>query len=327
MKEIFLVTGAAGFIGSHLVERLVAEGTPVVGVDNFVTGRRENIAPYLSLPADRFRFLEGDLTRSEVARSACDGVTHVLHQASIPSVPRSVRAPLDSLHSSITATVTLFDAARAAGVKRVVQAASSSVYGGSAPLPAREDAPLRPMSPYAAAKASQELYARAYAACMGLDVITLRYFNVFGPRQAHDNPYSGVIAKFITEMMAGKNPVIFGDGETSRDFTYVANVVDANLLAARHVFAPGAGESGEVYNIARGGRITLLELVDAINRTLGASLRPEYEAGRVGDVKHSQADVGKARRAFGYEARIGFEEGLGETIAWYRKSLAGERMP
>ncbi len=321
MKEIFLVTGAAGFIGSHLVERLIAEGTPVVAIDNFATGRRENIAPYLSLPRDRFRFIEGDLTQPEAARSACDGVTHVLHQASIPSVPRSICAPLDSLHSSVVATVTLFEAARAAGVRRVVQAASSSIYGGAAILPANEDAPPRPMSPYAAAKASQELYARAYATCMGLDVISLRYFNVFGPRQAHDNPYSGVIAKFTTEMLAGKPPVINGDGGTSRDFTYIDNVVDANLMIARHKFPKNVTGSGEVYNIARGECITLLELVNTLNRILGISLRPEHVPERVGDVKCSQADATKARRVFGYAAKIGFEEGLAKTVEWYRKSF------
>lgn len=314
-EERVLVTGVAGFIGSRIARRLADDGVGVVGVDNFSTGRRENLE---DLPRDPalFRLVEGDLCDPAVARAACQGATHILHQATIPSVPRSIKRPFDSLHSSVTATLTLFEAVREMEKRpRIVQAASSSAYGGVAPLPAREDAFPSPRSPYAAAKLAQEFYARAYAASMGLDVVSLRYFNVYGPGQAHDSPYSGVIARFATRMLAGERPLIHGDGSTSRDFTFIDDVVEANLLAMRH---PGPELAGEVYNAAGGYRVSLLEVVAGINEILGTEFAPEFGPVREGDVRHSQADPTKARLAFGFAARVPFAEGLRRTVDWYR---------
>ncbi len=308
--EKFLVTGCAGFIGSHLLRRLLADGVPAKGVDNFSTGKPENIADL----RDKFEFVEGDLSRPEVAAQACAGVTHVLHQASIPSVPRSVDDPLGSLHSSVTATVTLLLAARDAGVKRVVQAASSSAYGDALELPKVETMIPSPKSPYAVAKLAQEYYAAAFSECYGLDTVSLRYFNVFGPRQDPNSHYAAVIPKFITLILAGKRPFVHGDGLQSRDFTYIDNVVAGNLLAARSPHPL----KGAVINLACGDRIDLLQLVAEINRILGTNLTPEHGPERAGDVKHSQAGVAKARELLGFKPVVDFAEGLRRTVEYYR---------
>ncbi len=309
-REKICVTGCAGFIGSHITRRLIAEGVETVGVDDFSTGKPENIADI----RDRFDFVEGSACDPAVAARAVAGCDAVIHQASIPSVPRSVEKPLESMHSSVTATVTVLAAAKNAGVKRVVQAVSSSAYGDSETLPKSETMLPRPLSPYAAAKLAQEYYAMAFAACYALDTVSLRYFNVFGPRQDPQSQYAAVIPKFITLMLAGKAPVVFGDGEQSRDFTYIDNVVAGNLVAAR---APGHF-GGEVVNLACGDRVSLLELVELLNGILGTSLAPVHEPARAGDVKHSQADVGKAKELLGFSPAVDFAEGLRRTVAYYR---------
>lgn len=308
--EKFLVTGCAGFIGSHIVRKLVADGIEVVGVDDFSTGKEKNIADL----AGKFRLVRGSLCDMDVARDACQGATHVIHQASIPSVPRSVDDPLGSLHSSVTATVTLLMAARDAKVRRVVQAASSSAYGDTETLPKTEEMLPKPLSPYAVAKLAQEYYAFSFSTCYGLDTVSLRYFNVFGPRQDPASEYAAVIPKFITMMLEGKAPTIFGDGEQSRDFTYIDNVVKGNLLAAR---SPKALK-GEVINLAVGDRISLNQLVDLLNKILGTDIKVNYAPERAGDVKHSQAGVSKAGELLGFTPVVNFEEGLRRTIEYYR---------
>jgi UDP-glucose 4-epimerase len=301
-----LVTGGAGFIGSHLVEALLSRGNPVRVVDNLSTGRRENLA-HLSVPIE---WVEGDLADFEVCRVATEGVEAVLHEAAIPSVPRSVAEPLLSHASGPTSTIHLLEAARQAGARRFVFAASSSAYGDTDELPKHEGMIPNPLSPYAAGKLAGEHYVRVYARTMGLDGVSLRYFNVFGPRQDPSSPYSGVISLFARRMAAGDRPVIFGDGSQTRDFTYVANVVRANLLA---LDVPGA-LGGEALNVGTGRRISLLELVAAINRALGTDLEPEFRPARVGDVRDSQASVDRARSVLGYEPSVDFEEGLRRTL-------------
>lgn len=309
--EHFLVTGCAGFIGSHLTRRLLRDGISVTGIDNFATGRPENIADI----RDQFTFLEGSLCELDLAKKACEGVTHILHQASIPSVPRSLADPLASMHSSITSTVTLLLAAKEAGVKRLVQAASSSAYGNTETLPKVESMNPNPLSPYAVAKLTQEFYASAFSNCFEIETVSLRYFNVFGPRQDPKSQYAAVIPKFITAMLKGESPVIYGDGQQSRDFTFIENVVEGNLLAAR---APGP-LNGEVMNLACGDRISLLDLVQMLNRILGTSIEAIHEAPRPGDVKHSQAGVEKAKEWIGFSPVCTFEEGLRRTIDYYRQ--------
>ncbi len=314
-RERFLVTGCAGFIGSHITRHLVEQGIETVGIDDFSTGKPGNIADI----REDFTFIEGSLCDPDMAMRACSGITHILHQASIPSVPRSVSDPITSMHSSVTATVTLLKAAMDAKVKRVVQAGSSSAYGNSELLPKTEDMLPNPMSPYAAAKLAQEHYARAFSCCYGLDTVTLRYFNVFGPRQDPESDYAAVIPKFITLMLAGKQPTIHGDGLQSRDFTYVENIIHANLLAARHP-EPLAGE---MFNIACGDRISLLDLTGKLNRILGTDLAPIHDQARPGDVKHSQAGINKARQILGFTPRVSFEEGLEKAVEYYRQLKAG----
>ncbi len=308
--ENFLVTGCAGFIGSHLVRRLLADGIPVTGVDNFATGKPENIADIQS----DFRFIEGDLCNAAVARDACNDITHILHQASIPSVPRSVDDPLASMHSSITATVTLLTAARDAGVKRVVQAASSSAYGDTERLPKVEEMLPKPLSPYAVAKLTQEYYAAAFSNCYGIDTVSLRYFNVFGPRQDPASQYAAVIPKFITAMLKGDAPTIHGDGLQSRDFTYIDNVVQGNLMAA----ISQNPLQGEVINLACGDRVDLLQLVGKINAILGTAIQPIHGPTRAGDVKHSQAGIDKAQKLIGFSPVVPFDEGLCRTVKWFQ---------
>jgi UDP-glucose 4-epimerase len=310
MAERFLVTGCAGFIGGHLLRRLLADGAEVAGVDDFSTGARENLADLKG----RFTFIEGDLAAPGVAERACEGVTHVFHEAAVPSVPRSVDRPLASLESTVTATVRLLLAARDAGARRVVVAGSSSVYGDTEELPKREDMPPRPRSPYAVAKLAQEHYARVFSLCYGLDAVTLRYFNVFGPRQNPDGAYAAAIPRFITAIARGERPVIYGDGEQTRDFTYIDNVVDANLAAARHP----APLEGAAFNAALGCRVSLNQLVAAINRLLDRNVRPDHQAPRRGDVRDSLAATEAIQRVIGWRGTVPFEEGLRRTVEFFR---------
>ena len=307
---LYLVTGDAGFIGSHLAEELVGRGEQVRVVDSLVTGTRRNLA-HLS----RVEFIEGDLADLAVARRAVDGVTFVLHQAAIPSVPRSVQDPITSHRANVDASLNVLVAARDAGVKRLVYAGSSAVYGDAPMLPKVETMPAAPLSPYALQKLVAEQYCQMFTRLYGLETVTIRYFNVFGPRQDPSSPYSGVISLFISALCEGRQPTIYGDGEQTRDFTYVANVVD-EVLRACH--APGAG--GEVVNVATGGRISLNQLFQTVRDLVGARVEPLYAAARQGDVRDSQADIQKAGRLLGYEPTVSFDAGLKKTVEWYRAS-------
>lgn len=304
----YLVTGGAGFIGSNLVRALLERGGNVRVLDNLATGRRTNLADI----ATEIELIEGDLRDPAVVERAVRGVDTVFHQGALPSVARSLTEPLASHEVNATATLSLLLAARDAGVRRFVYASSSSVYGNTPVLPKSEDLPTSPLSPYAVSKLAGEQYCRVFAQLYGLETVALRYFNVFGPRQDPTSQYAAVIPRFIHAMRRGEPPLIHGDGTQSRDFSYVANVVDANLRAAT---APNVG--GEVFNIACGERHSLLELVSALNRILGTRIEPRFGAPRPGDVKHSQADIARARRLLGYEPRVSFEEGLALTVAWY----------
>jgi len=307
---LYLVTGGAGFIGSHLCEELIRRGERVRVVDSLVTGKRANLA---QLP--QVEFIEGDLANLDVARRSVQGVDYVLHQAAIPSVPRSVEDPITSNRANIDASVSLLVAARDARVRRVVYAGSSSAYGDSDTLPKVETMGTAPLSPYALQKLVVEQYCALFTSLYGLETVTIRYFNVFGPRQDPSSPYSGVISLFISALCEGRQPTIFGDGEQTRDFTYVANVVDGVLRASQ-----SAGVSGEVINVATGGRISLNQLFRTVRDLVGARIEPAYGPPRAGDVKDSQADIGKARRLLGYEPRVTFEHGLKNTVEWYRES-------
>ncbi len=301
-----VVTGGAGFIGSHLVEALLAEGYRVRVVDNLSTGHRAN----LSHLGEAYQWLEGDLADFEVCRRAVEGAHYVFHEAAIPSVPRSVQEPLESHASGPTATLNLLEAARQAGVRRFMFAASSSAYGNNEELPKHEDMLPQPLSPYAAGKLAGEHYVRVYAQTMGLDGVSLRYFNVFGPRQDPSSPYSGVISLFARIMSEGRRPTILGDGRQTRDFTFVANVVSANLLAMRAEKPLG----GQVLNVGTGGRTSLLDLVNAINKVLGTALEPEFGPARAGDVRDSQASLERIQAVLGYRPLVDFEEGLKRTM-------------
>jgi len=311
----YLVTGGAGFIGSHLCEELVRRGERVRVVDSLITGKRQNIA---HLP--EVELLEGDLADIDVARRAVQGVEYVLHQAAIPSVPRSIEDPLTSNRANIDASVNVLVAARDAGVRRLVYAGSSSAYGNSPSLPKVETMETAPLSPYALQKLVAEQYCQMFTTLYGFETVTIRYFNVFGPRQDPSSPYSGVISLFISALCDGRRPTIYGDGEQTRDFTYVANVVDGVLRACS---APNA--SGEVINVATGGRISLNQLFATVKREVGSSLEPIYSDPRAGDVRDSQADIGKARRLLGYAPVVSFDDGLGRTVAWYRESMLAGR--
>ena len=301
------MTGGAGFIGSHLVEALLGAGHRVRVVDNLATGRLANLAHL----EGRFEWIEGDLADYATCRRAAEGVAYVLHHAAVPSVPRSVQEPLSSHESGPTATIQMLEAARLAGVRRFVFAASSSAYGNTAELPKHEGMLPQPLSPYAAGKLAGEHYVRVYAQTMGLDGASLRYFNVFGPRQDPSSPYSGVISIFIERMSRGQRPSLYGDGEQTRDFTYVANVVAANLAAMQHPEPLG----GEVFNVGVGERIRLLDLVAALNRIFGTSLEPEFLPPRAGDVRDSLASLDRIGRVLGYRPIVPFEEGLRRTVA------------
>jgi len=313
MARKILITGAAGFIGSWLTDTLLARGELVRGFDNFATGRRENLAD--AAKSDRFELIEGDLRDADAVATACVGVDAILHQGALPSVPRSVKDPRTSHEANIDGTFNLLEGARAAGVKRVVYAASSSAYGNQPGFPRVETMVPQPIAPYPVQKMAGELYMRSYWQVYGMETVALRYFNIFGPRQVPDSPYSGVMAKFILQMMQGERPTIFGDGEQGRDFTYVANAVEANLRALE---APADRVAGRVFNVAGGGRHTLNETYAVIARLLDFKEQPLYGPIRAGDVTNSEADISAARDAFGYNPLIGFEEGLRLTVDWYK---------
>jgi nucleoside-diphosphate-sugar epimerase len=312
MADIWLVTGGAGFIGSNLVRALLEEGRSVRVLDNFATGFRENLQEV----AGDVDLVEGDIRDADTCRRACTGVEVVCHQAAIPSVPRSMEDPQGCFDANVVGTHNMLMAARDAGVRRFVFAASSSAYGAGEELPKRETMSVLPISPYAAAKAAGELLVAMWHRAFGLETVSLRYFNVFGPRQDPTNQYAGVIAAFATRMLRGRRPVIYGDGTQSRDFTFVENVVRANLLAAQ---APEV--HGEVVNIGCGQATDLNQMVRDFNDLLGTDLEPIYEAPRPGDVKDSLADVSAARDLLGYEPTVRFAEGLRRTIDWYRWAL------
>ena len=308
----YLVTGGAGFIGSHLSEELVRRGHRVRVADSLATGSRSNLA---HLPG--VEFLEGDIADLEFTRRAADGVDFVLHQAALPSVPRSVKDPVTSNRTNVDGTLNVLVAARDAGVKRLIFAGSSSAYGNTLTLPKHEEMPTSPLSPYALQKVVGEQYLQMFTALYGLETVTIRYFNVFGPRQDPSSPYSGVISLFVTALLENRSPTIYGNGDQSRDFTYVANVVDGVLRA---VEAPDA--SGKVINVATGRRISLNELFEAIRTIVGADAKPTYSGNREGDVRDSQADITRARELLGYQPIVPFEEGLRMTIDWYRSQAA-----
>ena len=308
---IHLITGVAGFIGSSIARALLEQGEQVRGIDNLATGKRENIAEI----GNRIDFREADLLDLEAMKRACQGVECVFHQAAIPSVPKSVLDPLGSNQANVDGTVNILIAARDAKVRRVMYAASSSAYGDTPSLPKREDMTPNPISPYAVAKLASEHYMTSFYRCYGLETVSLRYFNIFGPRQDPTSPYSGVLAKFITQMLKGEQPTIFGDGTQSRDFTYIDNAVSANLLAAR---APAANVAGGVFNVATGTRVDLNETFAALKKLTGYSGTVKYNPEREGDIKHSLADISRAEKQFGYRPAVNFEEGLNRTVEWYR---------
>jgi UDP-N-acetylglucosamine/UDP-N-acetyl-alpha-D-glucosaminouronate 4-epimerase len=308
----YLVTGGAGFIGSHLAEELTRRGHRVRVLDNLSTGKRRNLA---HVPAAEL--IEGDLADPEACSRAVQGIDYVLHQAAIPSVPRSVKDPVTSHRANIDGSLNILVAARDAGVARLVYAGSSSAYGDTPTLPKREDMPTRPLSPYALQKLVAEQYCQMFTRLYGLETVTIRYFNVFGPRQDPGSPYSGVISLFSTALLDNRQPLIYGDGEQTRDFTYVANVVDGVLRAC-----DAAKASGEVINVATGGRISLNQLLQTMNGIVGTNIAPKYEAPRAGDVRDSQADITKAREILGYAPIVDLEEGLRRTLDWCRTEQA-----
>lgn len=301
----YLVTGGAGFIGSHVSEALVKRGHRVRVADSLVTGYRHNLR-------DGVEFVQADLAEPGEAARAVAGMDLVLHLAAIPSVPRSVKNPIESHRANVDATLNVLLASRDAGIKRVVFAGSSSVFGDLPTLPKREDMPTNPMTPYALQKLVSEQYGQMFTKLYGLEVVTTRYYNVFGPRQDPGSPYSGVISLFIKALLEGGRPAIYGDGSQTRDFTFVANVVDGVLRAAE---TPGIG--GEVFNVATGGRVSLNELLATLNRILGTAVEPIYQEPRLGDVHDSQADISKAERLLGYRPTVTLEDGLRQTVAWF----------
>ena len=308
---LYLITGIGGFIGSSLARALLTRGDQVRGVDNFSTGKRENLVDILP----RIDFREADLLDLDAMHRACSGVDYIFHEAAIPSVPKSVLDPLASNRANVDGTVNILVAARDAKVKRVVYAASSSAYGDTPTLPKQECMKPDPISPYAVAKLASEHYMISFYRCYGLETVALRYFNVFGPRQDPSSPYSGVLAKFITLMLRGEQPTIFGDGEQSRDFTYIDNVVHGNLLACQ---ASTNQVAGKMFNIATARRITLNDTFKALQKLTGYSGTCAYAAERGGDIKHSLADISKAETEFDYRVTVNFEEGLRRTVEWYR---------
>jgi len=311
----YAVTGGAGFIGSHIVCRLVQDGHEVRVIDNLATGHKENLQEVL----DRIEFFGHDVCDAQGLRRAFGGAEAVFHQAALASVPRSVENPLATNRANVEGTLQVLEAARHCGVRRVVFASSSSVYGDAPALPKREDMPPAPKSPYAASKLAGELYCQVYAGLFGVETVALRYFNVFGPRQDPGSQYAAVVPLFIKSVLEGSRPTVYGDGEQSRDFTYVDNVVEANLLAAG---APGA--SGTVMNIGGGSRYTLNELLRLLGRIAGVTVNPLYVPRRAGDVLHSEADISRARQVLGYAPQVGLEEGLRRTVEWYGSRRCGQ---
>ena len=308
----YLVTGGAGFIGSNIVDRLVREENEVVVVDDFSTGKRENLAHVM----DRIQLIETDICDRDMMRSACKGVDCVFHQAAIPSVPRSVADPLGCNRAAVDGTLSVLLAARDEGVSRVVGASSSSVYGESPELPKHEGMPVDPLSPYAVGKLTAERYAAVFTRVYGLETVSLRYFNVYGPRQDPHGDYAAVIPKFISLILSGKKLTIYGDGSQSRDFTFVEDVVEANLLAS---LAPRA--SGRAFNIGGGKRVTLNEVVAMLGEVLGTEVAPEYAPVRAGDILHSLADISAASDVLGYAPGTSFREGLVKTAAFFRRGV------
>ncbi|PYY06460.1 MAG: LPS biosynthesis protein WbpP [Acidobacteria bacterium] len=311
---VYLITGVAGFIGSNIARELVRRGEAIRGFDNFETGKRENLAGL----KEKIEFRELDLLDTRGLAEFFRGVDYVLHQAAIPSVPRSVEDPVSSHNANINGTLNVLMAAREARVRRVVYAASSSAYGDTPTLPKHEAMLPNPMSPYAVQKLTGELYLNSFYRVYGVETVSLRYFNIFGPYQDPTSQYSGVLAKFITQMLADKPCTIFGDGEQSRDFTYVENAVNANLLACN---APAEKVSGRVFNVATATRFSLNETFRILAAIIGYNGQPKYAPPRAGDVKHSLADISLAKTAIGYEPTVGFEEGLSRTVAWYKQAL------
>ena len=302
----YLVTGGAGFIGSHISEELIRRGHAVRVVDNLATGYKKNLR-------DGVEFVQGDVADPAVAQAVVAGMDYVIHQAAIPSVPRSVAKPLESHRANIDGTLHILLAARDAKIKRVVFAGSSSVYGDTEVLPKTETMPTKPLSPYALQKLMGEMYLQMFTRLYGLETVTTRYFNVFGPRQDPGSPYSGVISLFIKALSEGTQPIIYGDGEQTRDFTYVSNTVDGVLRAAD---TPGVG--GQVFNVATNGRISLNELLATLKKIFGSTVEPIYREPRTGDVRDSQADISKAQKLLGYTPTVGLEEGLRKTVDWYK---------
>ena len=311
----YLVTGAAGFIGRSIAAALLARGEAVRGIDSFITGKRENL-----IGLEAMEFMRGDLTDPVDCAKACQGVEVVFHEAALPSVPRSVADPVITNNNCVNATLNLLVAARAAGVRRVIYAGSSSAYGDTPTLPKHEGMTPNPISPYAVAKLAGEQYMRAFARVYGLETVVLRYFNVFGPYQDPTSHYSGVMALFSRKMLAGEQPTIYGDGEQSRDFTYIENVVNGNLLAAA---SPAEKVSGQMMNLATGSRCTLNQTFAILSELIGYSGGPAYAAPRSGDIRDSLADIGLARELLGYEPSVDFREGLRRTVEWYKTSAAG----
>jgi nucleoside-diphosphate-sugar epimerase len=312
MSALYLVTGGAGFIGSHIVESLVKKGERVRVIDNLSTGKLENLKLFM----DEIEFIEGDLRDPKAAAQAAEGADFILHQAAIPSVPRSIEDPIGSTENNLKGTLHLLMAARDAKVKRLVYASSSSIYGDSPTLPKREDLLPAPLSPYAASKLAGEYYCQVFHRVYGLETVSLRYFNVFGPRQDPLSPYAAVIPKFITRALTKKPLVVYGDGEQSRDFSYVADVVQANLLACG-----ATGIAGEQFNVGSGEQTSLNQLVQALKEIIDPDLTAEYTEPQPGDVRHSLAGIEKAQRLMGFAPTVPFSEGLLRTVAWFKASL------
>jgi len=307
----YLVTGGAGFIGSNIVEHLIGQGSSVRVFDNFSSGKRDNVRPF----ADRAEIVEGDLHDPRSIQQAVTGVRFVLHLGAMPSVIRSVEDPGATHEANVTGTLNLLLAARTAGVRRVVFTSSSSVYGDTPTLPKREEMTPSPLSPYAVHKITGEYYCRIFWQLYGLETLSLRYFNVFGPRQDPQSQYAAVIPRFITAILNDQSPTIYGDGQQTRDFSHIENIIDANVLACQ---APKEA-LGESFNIACGGRISLLDLVDTVNKIVGKNVKPKFDPPRPGDILHSQADISKAEKLLKWKPRVSFADGIAKTIAWYQR--------
>jgi UDP-glucose 4-epimerase len=313
----YLITGIAGFIGSNIARALLAQGASVRGIDNFVTGKRANLEDLRGID-----FIEGTIEDPDSCARACRGVDFVFHEAALASVPRSIEDPVDSNSANVTGTLNLLVAARDAGVRRVVYAGSSAAYGDKPTLPKHEGMIPDPISPYAVGKLAGEYYMRSFTRVYGLETVTIRYFNVFGPYQDPSSQYSGVLAKFSLAMLEGRTPVIFGDGTQSRDFTFIENVVNGNLLA---MAAPAEKVSGRVFNVATAQRISLNDAVQSLRELTGYTGPVDYAPARAGDIAHSLADISLARQAFGYEPKVNFHEGLRQTLLWYRGVAAAAK--